>query len=57
MMLGVCIGGKVEGLARDAISIKKKKKLFHKPHCCVTVKWAVRGKRSFPRFNRKHKKD
>ena len=36
---------------------KKKKKLFHKPHCCVTAKWAVRGRRCFPRFNRKHSKD
>ena len=27
MTLGVCTGGKVEGLARDAISIKKKEAL------------------------------
>lgn len=52
---GVCPAGKGEGLAVDVIFIKKK--LFHKPHCCVIAKWAMKGTGSIPSFNRKHMKN
>lgn len=43
--LGVCTGGRVEGLAAGVIFMKKK--LCHKPPCCVIARWALKGKEAF----------
>lgn len=52
--LGVCTGGRVEGLAADVIFMKRS---CHKPHCCVIARWALKGRGSLPRSDRKLMKD